>query len=116
MPHKGYVARLRVPYTRRMVRIIRIQRNRSYRKEDLGSRKWVEVRMGEARQKEGILGCGHGLTEGVSTRMCVMQLGKHLTRPFPFFPLQITFIEPYFFVIHIFSIAKPMKSGLYCND
>ena len=38
---------------RRMVRIIGIQWNRSYRKEDLGNRKWVEVRMGEERQKEG---------------------------------------------------------------
>ena len=116
MPHKGCMARLRVPYMRRMVRIIGIQRNRSCRKEDLGKRKWVEVRMGEERPKEGILGCGHGLTKGVSTGMCVMQLGKHLTRPFSFFPLQITFIEPYFFVIHIFSIAKQMKSGLYYND
>lgn len=68
------------------MRRIRIQRNRSYRKEDLGSRRWVEVRVGEERQKEGILGCGRGLTEGVSARMCVMQLGTHLTRPFPFFP------------------------------
>ena len=70
---------------RRMVRIIGIQWNRSYRKEDLGNRKWVEVRMGEERQKEGILGCGHDLTEGVSTGMCLMQLGKYLTRPFSFF-------------------------------
>lgn len=67
---------------RRMVRIIGIQRNRSYRKEDLGKRKWVKVRMGEERQKEGILGCGHGLTKGVSTGMCVMQPGKHLTFSF----------------------------------
>lgn len=115
MPHEGYMARLRVPYTRRMVRRIRIQRNRSYRKEDLGSRRWVEVRVGEERQKEGILGCGRGSTEGASARMCAMQPGRHLTGPFPL-SLQTTFTEPHFFVMHIFSIATPMKSGLYCDD
>lgn len=35
--------------------------------------------MGGERQKEGILGCGHGLTEGMGTGVSVMQLGKNLT-------------------------------------
>lgn len=64
----------------RMVRVIGNQRNRRLsRKEDWEQELGQEVRVSGDRQKEGTLGYGNGMTDGMFTGLYVMQLGDNLT-------------------------------------